>query len=134
MENGTRTASHLREGVAEEVRALLARKRLSGAKLAQTIGRSEMYVSRRLRGETAFDLDDLERIAAALGAPIGALLPRSVLSEIGVTVLEPQVTKRVTRTTQTRTAHRPNGRPVAGVAPGNRRTTRTTRSGPAKRA
>lgn len=69
---------HLRELVAEEVRALLARRRLNGAKLATAIGKSEMYVSRRLRGETAFDLDDLEKIADVLGVPVGQLLPQSV--------------------------------------------------------
>lgn len=70
--------SRLRELVAEEVRALLARRRLNGAKLAAAIDRSEMYVSRRLRGETSFDLDDLEKIAEVLDVPVGALLPRGL--------------------------------------------------------
>jgi transcriptional regulator with XRE-family HTH domain len=57
----------LREVVAEEVRALLGRKRMTGGALATAIGRSEMYVSRRLRGEIAFDMDDLSAIAEVLG-------------------------------------------------------------------
>lgn len=75
MDDTVRVQTKLRELVAEEVRALLARRRLNGAKLAESIGRSEMYVSRRLRGETAFDLDDLQRIADVLGVSPTDLLP-----------------------------------------------------------
>ncbi|MDG4791880.1 helix-turn-helix transcriptional regulator [Micromonospora sp. WMMD1102] len=71
-----RVQNRLRELVAEEVRALLGRRQMSGAKLATAIDRSEMYVSRRLRGETAFDLDDLERIAGVLGVQVADLLPK----------------------------------------------------------
>lgn len=76
METGITADRQLRETVAEEVRALLARRRLNGAKLAAAIDRSEMYVSRRLRGETAFDLDDLDRIARVLDVEVVDLLPR----------------------------------------------------------
>jgi len=75
MDESVQVQRQLRELVAEEIRALLARRRLNGAKLAETIGRSEMYVSRRLRGETAFDIDDLEAIAKVLGVQVKALLP-----------------------------------------------------------
>jgi transcriptional regulator with XRE-family HTH domain len=67
----------LRTGVAEEVRVMLARKRVSGLQLAERIGHSQAYVSRRLNGETAFDVDDLERIAIALGVTVYDLIPRS---------------------------------------------------------
>ncbi|MEV4271978.1 helix-turn-helix domain-containing protein [Micromonospora aurantiaca (nom. illeg.)] len=73
METGTR--ERLRHQVAEEIRAQLGRKQMSGAKLARAIDQSEMYVSRRLRGETAFDLDDLERIADVLGVTVTDLMP-----------------------------------------------------------
>lgn len=66
----------LRELVAEEIRALLARRRMNGVQLALRIGRSQSYVSRRLTGETAFDTDDLERIAEVLGVNIIDLMPR----------------------------------------------------------
>lgn len=65
----------LRVAVAEEVRVAMARKRINGARLASVIGRSQAYLSRRLTGETAFDVDDLERIADALGVPVVDLLP-----------------------------------------------------------
>lgn len=71
----TTTRDRLRHHVAEEIRALLGRRQMSGAKLARAIDQSEMYVSRRLRGETAFDLDDLERIADVLGVTVADLLP-----------------------------------------------------------
>jgi transcriptional regulator with XRE-family HTH domain len=66
----------LRSYVAEEVRVWLTRRRLSGVKLAAAIGRSQPYVSRRLNGETAFDVDDLERIAAVLGVSPETLVRR----------------------------------------------------------
>jgi transcriptional regulator with XRE-family HTH domain len=59
--------SSLRESVAEEVRVLLARRRMTASALARQIDRSQSYMSRRLTGETAFDVDDLEAIAAVFG-------------------------------------------------------------------
>jgi len=56
--SATTNAERLKLTVAEEVRVLLARRRLSGVKLAELIGRSQVYVSRRLRGEVAFDVED----------------------------------------------------------------------------
>jgi transcriptional regulator with XRE-family HTH domain len=75
MTDGGSADRLLREQVAEEVRALLARKRMTGADMAIAIERSPMYVSRRVRGEVAFDLDDIQRIAEVLGVEIGDLFP-----------------------------------------------------------
>ena len=61
--------------VAAEVRAQLARRQLTGAALAASIDRSEMYVSRRIRGDVPFDLVDLEQIARFLGVAVADLLP-----------------------------------------------------------
>jgi transcriptional regulator with XRE-family HTH domain len=66
----------MRESVAEEVRVMMVRKRITGAALAERIGRSAAYLSRRLTGETAFDLDDLFRISEVLGVRMVDLLPR----------------------------------------------------------
>lgn len=88
----TSTASgKLRAEIAEEVRALLGRRRMSDIALARTIERSHTYVYRRLAGETAFDADDLEKIAEALGVNVVDLLPRS---QRGLTpqYVEPRVT------------------------------------------
>lgn len=60
----------LRQQVAEEVRALMARRRLSGVKLAKAMGKSQAYVWRRLSGETPFDVDDLETVARIFDVPV----------------------------------------------------------------
>lgn len=64
----------LRDHVAEEIRALMARRRLSGVQLAAQIDKSQGYLSRRLNGVQPFDVDDLEAIAGVLGVPVSALL------------------------------------------------------------
>lgn len=68
----------LRERVAEELRVLLARRRLTATELARKLGRSQTWIWRRLTGETAFDLNDLEAIAATLGVTVADLLPPDV--------------------------------------------------------
>ena len=65
----------LRDRVAEEVRAQLARRRMSASKLGKELGVSQTYVWRRLTGETALDLNDLEAIAGVLGVEVADLLP-----------------------------------------------------------
>jgi hypothetical protein len=67
--------STLADSVAAEVRAQLARRQLTGMALANAIGKSEMYVSRRIRGEIAFDLIDVEQVARFLGIAVADLLP-----------------------------------------------------------
>jgi transcriptional regulator with XRE-family HTH domain len=63
------------EGVAEELRALLARRQISGKQLAAHLGISQFAVSRRLRGETPFTVDELTAIAEFLGVSLHDLLP-----------------------------------------------------------
>lgn len=55
-----------REAVAEEVRVAMARRRVSGSALARLLQKEQTWVSRRLRGVVAFDIDDLEQIARVL--------------------------------------------------------------------
>ena len=119
----------LRHSVAEEIRALLARRQMSGVKLAETIGRSQAYVSRRLNGDTAFDVDDLQMIAEALGVPVTALLPAS--PEQSLNVRSQPVAERTTpreRRTRARRTPSPIGwqdaattRPGSSVPPTRRR-------------
>jgi transcriptional regulator with XRE-family HTH domain len=66
----------LRESVAEEIRVLLARRMMSASELGRRVGMTQPYISRRLTGETAFDIDDLAKIADALGVEVAELLPR----------------------------------------------------------
>lgn len=64
----------LRQYVAAEVRAALARRRMSAVALAAAMGRSRSYLSRRLTGETALDTDDLDAIAHLVGVPLVELI------------------------------------------------------------
>ena len=68
-------ASDYSKLVAEEVRALAARKRVSGADLAKALGISAMSMSRRMNGHLPFGVDELAVVANALGVPVEQLLP-----------------------------------------------------------
>ena len=111
----------LRELVAGELRATLARKRISAAELARRLGWSQTYMARRVDGRAAIDMDDLEAIANVLQMPVTALLParfplndRSPASPVRTT-LEPRPALT-----------RPKGRPVNAA-------TRPASSGPPTR-
>lgn len=74
---GDSHAQNLQEQIAEEVRALLARRRISGRQITKELGWSSAYLSRRLNGWTAFTISDLEALASLLDIPVTRLLPRS---------------------------------------------------------
>lgn len=78
-ETGTVRRGQLREGTAEEIRVLLARRRISAAELARRAGMKQSTLARRMTGEIAFDLDDLEVIADVLGVTILDLLPSAMV-------------------------------------------------------
>ena len=48
---------------------------MSRAELARRLDVAEMWLSRRLTGRTPITVEDLGRIATALGVPAGSLLP-----------------------------------------------------------
>lgn len=56
--------------VAGEVRAELARQRLSGRQAALRLGWTPPYLSRRLVGEIPFDVADLQALAELLDVPV----------------------------------------------------------------
>jgi len=64
--------------VSEEVRLALARHRMSGAQLAVKIGRSQSYMSKRLRGESSFSANDIDAICRVLDVDILGLLTAAV--------------------------------------------------------
>lgn len=68
------TAPRLDVTAAANIRAEMARRRITGRALADQLGRSQMWLSRRLNGDTAFGLDELEAVAAAIGVPVAQLL------------------------------------------------------------
>ncbi|MEU9022359.1 helix-turn-helix transcriptional regulator [Actinomadura sp. NPDC048394] len=65
----------VRDQVAEEVRALLARRRLSARAAAQQLGWTPMYLSRRMNGSAPFNVDDLAALAQLLNVPITDFFP-----------------------------------------------------------
>jgi transcriptional regulator with XRE-family HTH domain len=66
--------SPLTDLVSGQVRAEMARARLSGTQLARLLGVSHPYLSRRLNGAVAFDTDDLHSISEALGVAVVDLM------------------------------------------------------------
>lgn len=67
--------------VAEEIRAMMGRRRVTGATIARELGVSQAWVSNRLNGQQAIDLNELERIADVLQVTPFELLPRGVTAQ-----------------------------------------------------
>lgn len=65
----------LTQRVAEEVRALLARRRVTQEAAADAIQISTASMSRRLAGAYPFTVDELEGLAALLGVDVRTLFP-----------------------------------------------------------
>ncbi|WP_165605265.1 helix-turn-helix domain-containing protein, partial [Mycolicibacterium canariasense] len=64
----------VRAAIAEEVRAYMARRRLSQMALADRTGISSSTLSRRLLGESDVTVGELYRIAQVLGTDLVTLL------------------------------------------------------------
>lgn len=62
--------------VAEEIRALMGRRRMTGRELARRLHVSPSWVSYRLTGSQPIDVNDLMLIARELGVTMATLLPR----------------------------------------------------------
>lgn len=65
------------------VRAEMARKGLTQTTLARHLGISQVAVSTRLRGVTAFDVNELTTVAAVLDVPLATLLPTEPAAPTG---------------------------------------------------
>lgn len=68
------TGVPLSERVAEEIRAWMGRRRVTGARMARALGVSPAWVSYRLTGVQPIDLNDLEQIAEVLDVSVVDLL------------------------------------------------------------
>lgn len=68
----------MRESLSDRVRLSLrvelARRNWNATQLAERVGVSDMWVSRRMRGLTDFTVSDLDRVADALDVPVEVLL------------------------------------------------------------
>ena len=60
------TPGPLSRACSAEIRQAMARQRMTGAELARATGRSQSYMSKRLRDEASFTTNDIEDIVAAL--------------------------------------------------------------------
>lgn len=121
----------LTEQVAEEIRALLARRRLSGRELARRMGASASWVNFRLTGSVEIGLNDLERFADALEVDAHDLMPQREGRLIAVARTNPNQGQEIT----SRKPLMPKGssplRPIRSTGgpnhtPSNRRTGRIT--------
>lgn len=63
-----------------QVRASMARQRISGSQLAAMIDKSQSYVSKRLRDESSFTANDVEAICLALHEDLLAMMVATVRS------------------------------------------------------
>jgi transcriptional regulator with XRE-family HTH domain len=63
------------DGVIEEIRVAMVRRKMTQHSLAQRVGEGDPWVHRRLTGRAEITLKDLYRIADALGVDVRTLLP-----------------------------------------------------------
>lgn len=63
------------QAIAAEVRAMTARKSLRHKEIAAALGKSEMYVSRRMTGHNDWTAAELYSLASVLGCGVADLLP-----------------------------------------------------------
>ncbi len=69
------TTLTLTEAVAEELRSIMARRRMNQKAVGLLLGgRSQSYVSRRVVGEVPLDLAELETLADALGVSVSEII------------------------------------------------------------
>lgn len=83
---GTGAGARLQAGVAMEIRLEMTRQGLRQSDLARRLGELDKWVSLRLRGIIPMTLDDLDRIAKALGVDPAGLWPESSRS---MSVIQP---------------------------------------------
>lgn len=123
----------LNSQVASEIRAMMARRGISGMRLARILGVSQPWVSTRLVGATAITINDVERIAEALGVRALDLFPRAaertsdaVLATIGFDRPR-RPGPRLRRVTEEYSPRPRDNRPsnAPGVSPTPRRTVRS---------
>lgn len=66
--------------ISAQIRAIMALQQVSGSQLGGSIGRSQSYMSKRLRGEASFSANDVEAISEALGVDLLQLLRAAVFA------------------------------------------------------
>ena len=64
------------------IRAEMARRKVSQTTIADHLGLSQTSVSARIAGRVAFDINEIHAIAALLGVPITALIPSEIRDDV----------------------------------------------------
>lgn len=120
--------------VAAEIRAWMGRLQVRQSQLARKLGESDQWLSMRLRGNTPLDLNEVQRIADALGILVINLLPKYATqraSSTEVTTRYPGNADRPTPDRADRTppprATQPKRRPRAATSPAGGTPKDTTR-------
>lgn len=67
-------SEQLSRAVAAELRGLLEQRGMSGNQLAKATGIPQVSIARKLRGATAFNLDDIDAICSVLGVKVADLM------------------------------------------------------------
>lgn len=60
--------------VARNVRAELARRKISQQTIAAALGKSQAWIYRRLSDKVSFTIDELDQIAQCIDAPLSKLI------------------------------------------------------------
>lgn len=63
--------------ISDEIRLAMTRHRVSGSQVAEMTGRSQSYISKRLRNEASFTANDLELICLGLSEDLLSLVIRA---------------------------------------------------------
>jgi transcriptional regulator with XRE-family HTH domain len=74
VRNIDQTPGEWAQAINNTIRHLLVEKRMTGRKLAEHMNRSNTYVAKRLRGEAAFTLNDIDTMGKSMGFDGGAFL------------------------------------------------------------
>ena len=72
------SSSEYREQVAGEVRAAVARNKMTATALGEATGISRSSLHRKMQGTRSFTVEELIRVADALGLPPSALMGQPV--------------------------------------------------------
>lgn len=122
--------------IAEEIRVALTRQRMSQRQFAAKLGVSPAWLNYRLTGVQEIGVNDLNRIAKALGLSVFDLMPSREdadrAADPGLTARYPSVAVRPAFSGRPRD-NRPNGRPGPAVTALPTRTAYLDRGKPRRR-
>lgn len=129
-------AKTLTQLVALEIRFEMVRQDVLQSQLARSIGKTEQWLSVRLRGRQPIDVNDLALIARGLNVPFHSLIPDpeiTAAATVEPTLRYEEAPERTTPATRRPPDNRPSGRSAPDYAPGVPRTGRIPRSNAHKR-